>query len=197
MYRVRKDSERGKYSETQRRRNGKGSNSAYIVGYPDGTFRYNNHLTRGETAAVFARLLAAHNGDTIGQTARTPYKDVNSHDWYAGYVNYLDRYGILTGYEDDTFRPNEFIRTAAEKGWINGYEDMTFRGEKDITRAEAVAVVNRLLEREADKDFLEKYHQNITIFSDMKDKSHWAYYDVIEATNSHYGNYEDGKEIWI
>lgn len=215
--------------------------SAYIVGYPDGTFRYNSHLTRGETAAVFARLLAAHNGDTIGQTARTPYKDVNSHDWYAGYVNYLDRSGILTGYEDDTFRPNEsitrseftavavrfyqicgesqvkkentekenftdlpdsywaaeFIRTAAEKGWINGYEDMTFRGEKDITRAEAVAVVNRLLEREADKDFLEKYHQNITIFSDMKDKSHWAYYDVIEATNSHYGNYEDGKEVWI
>ena len=97
----------------------------------------------------------------------------------------------------DSYWAAEFIRTAAEKGWINGYEDMTFRGEKDITRAEAVAVVNRLLEREADKEYLERYHQNITIFSDMKDKNHWAYYDVIEATNSHYGNYEDGKEVWI
>ncbi len=59
---------------------------AYIVGYPDGTFGPERSMTRSEAAAIFARLLANKNGDTITTTAKTKFADIPGDAWYSGYV---------------------------------------------------------------------------------------------------------------
>ena len=83
---------------------------------------------------------------------------------------------------NDTHWAVPFINSASEKGWINGYPDNTFKPNKNITRAEAVAVVNNILNREVDKEAINTNLFELTRFSDML-SSHWAYYDIIIATN--------------
>jgi len=200
---------------------------AYIVGYTDGTFGPERSMTRSEAAAIFARLLADKNGDTITTVAVTKFSDIPEHAWYSGYVKYLTGYGVVTGMSDGTFAPNEpvtrsqftamavrffeaygdgdpeimeqyaefndvssgywaaeYIREAAIYGWIKGYGDGTFRGDDDITRAEVVTIVNRLLDREADVDYISANLSNLNTFPDVTEK-HWAYYAVLEAANGH------------
>ena len=48
----------------------------------------------------------------------------------------------------------EYIKYAALHGWINGYGDGSFHAEREINRAEVVTIVNRLLGREADEDYI-------------------------------------------
>ena len=54
----------------------------YIVGYTDGTFGPSRSMTRAEAAAIFARLLAEKNGDTISTAANTKFADIPAHAWY-------------------------------------------------------------------------------------------------------------------
>ena len=76
-----------------------------------------------------------------------------------------------------------FIHAAASVGWIEGYEDGSFRPELKITRAEFMAMANRMLERapELESDLL----SDMVTWSDNMDKNQWYYLDVQEATNSH------------
>ena len=170
---------------------------AYIYGYPDGTFGAERSMTRSEAAAIFARLLADKNGDTITAAAKTRFTDIPANSWYSGYVKYLTGYGVAYGCGDNLFAPDraitraeftamavrffdaygegadelmekykgfddvssgywaaEYIKDAALHGWIIGYGDGTFRGERSITRAEVVAIVNRLLGRTADEKYI-------------------------------------------
>lgn len=208
---------------------------AYIYGYPDGTFGAERSMTRSEAAAIFGRLLADKNGDTI-TAARTKFSDVPANSWYSGYVKYLTGYGIAYGCGNNRFDPDraitraeftamavrffnaygegadelmekysgfddvssgywaaEYIKDAALHGWIFGYEDGTFRGERSITRAEVVAIVNRLLGRTADREYIAGNIRRLNTFTDM-DKGHWAYYDVMEAANSHKADMTDTEE---
>ena len=71
--------------------------------------------------------------------------------------------------------------------------DGTFRGERSITRAEVVAIVNRLLGRTADEEYITANLRRLGTFTDM-DKRHWAYYDVMEAANSHNADMTDTEE---
>ena len=87
------------------------------------------------------------------------------------------------------------IQTAIANGWIVGYPDGTFRGESDITRAEAVAVVNRSLGRRADTDYIAKNLSTLTRFTDISDK-HWAYFDVMESANTHETPQGAATETW-
>lgn len=209
---------------------------AYIYGYPDGTFGAERSMTRSEAAAIFARLLADKNGDTVTAAARTRFSDIPANSWYSGYVKYLTGYGIAYGCGNDLFAPDraitraeftamavrffdaygegadelmekysgfddvssgywaaEYIKDAALHGWIFGYGDGTFRGERSITRAEVVAIVNRLLGRTADEGYITANFRRLNTFSDM-DKRHWAYYDVLEAANSHHADMTDTEE---
>jgi len=77
----------------------------------------------------------------------------------------------------------EYISRAANKGWILGYEDGTFRPERNITRAEAMAMINRVLKRlpETEDDLLE----GMRTFTDNMDVEKWYYTVVQEASNSH------------
>ena len=199
----------------------------YIVGYTDGTFGPGRSMARSEAAAIFARLLAEKNGDTISTAANTKFADIPAHAWYSGYVKYLSNNGITYGKSKTVFAPNdaitraefttmavrffdvygsgdaeimeqfggfndvssgywaaEYIKYAALHGWINGYGDGSFHADREINRAEVVTIVNRLLGREADEDYIADNLRKLNTFPDVSRK-HWAYYAVMEAANAH------------
>ena len=203
---------------------------AYVVGYTDGTFGPERNMTRSEAAAIFARLLADKNGDTITTAAKTKFTDIPANAWYSGYVKYLSNYDVVYGRGDSAFAPNEpitraeftamavrffdaygdgdpelmeqyagfddvspgywaaeYIADAARYGWIKGYGDGSFRADRNITRAEVVTIVNRLLGRQADEAYIDANPRRLNQFSDLK-SSHWAYYDIMEAANTHTAN---------
>lgn len=84
---------------------------AYIVGYPDETVRPENNITRAEVITIFFRLLSDETRDAM-MCWDNDYVDVNEDDWFNCAVSTLTRMGIINGYEDDTFRPNEYITRA-------------------------------------------------------------------------------------
>ena len=87
----------------------------------------------------------------------------------------------------------KYINMAAEKGLIKGYPDSTFHPDEPITRAEAMAIINRLLNRHPDKDFLPK---GMIMWPDNMDTEAWYYADVQEATNSHEYEMVGTHEWW-
>ena len=200
---------------------------AYILGYTDGTFGPSRSMTRAEAAAIFARLLAEKNGDTISTAANTRFTDIPAHAWYSGYAKYLNNNGVTYGKSKTIFAPDDaitraefttlavrffdvygdgdaeimeqykdfndvsdgywaaaYIKAAAKHGWINGYGDGSFRADDEINRAEVVTIVNRLLGREADADYIADNLRKLNTFPDVSRK-HWAYYAVMEAANTH------------
>ena len=117
---------------------------SYIIGYEDGTFRPEGNITRAEAAAIFARNIAELKGEKINNSTSS-FDDVESGMWYTSYISYLEKYDIINGYEDGTFRPDE-----------------------EITRAEFVAMAERAYSLFADVE-----DGNENIFTDI-DNSHWA-----------------------
>ena len=94
----------------------------------------------------------------------------------------------------DGYWAAQYIKDAAIYGWIKGYGDGTFRADQEITRAEVVTIVNRLLDRTADKAYLSSHTRDLNTFSDME-KTHWAYYVVMEAANAHIATFDE-EEAW-
>ena len=84
----------------------------YILGYTDGTFGPSRSMTRAEAAAIFARLLAEKNGDTISTAANTRFTDIPAHAWYSGYAKYLNNNGVTYGKSKTIFAPNDAITRA-------------------------------------------------------------------------------------
>ncbi|MBQ4645155.1 MAG: S-layer homology domain-containing protein, partial [Clostridia bacterium] len=85
--------------------------TAYIFGYPDSTFRPEGNMSRAEAAAIFARLISEAKGEKISGTS-TSFKDVSKNEWYINYISYLEKYEIIKGYSDKTFRPDDFVSRA-------------------------------------------------------------------------------------
>ncbi len=79
----------------------------YLIGYEDGTVRPTRYISRAEMATIFYRLL-----DNQGETDEQIFRDVQADAWYSVAVNYLGSIGILRGYEDGTFEPDEPITRA-------------------------------------------------------------------------------------
>ena len=128
------------------------SNAGIITGYKNGTFDPNGYITRAEFAAIASRFF-----DTTYQ-GKDLFPDIDGH-WAAAYIN-----------------------KAAQQGIVNGYPDGTFRPQQLITRAEAMAMVNRTLDRAPDKDH---FLPDMLVWVDNRDTNKWYYEDVQEATNSH------------
>lgn len=95
--------------------------------------------------------------------------------------------------ETDWYYPE--ISAAASRGWIGGYPDGTFRPNVPITRAQAAAVINRLLDRRADEDFLENRPAGLQSFPDAL-PGYWAYEDIMEAANAHDYRRQGDGERW-
>ena len=128
------------------------SNAGIISGYPDGTFKPNAPITRAEFAAIATRFSDA------SYTGRCTFTDVPADHWAAN-----------------------AIALAQDLGWINGYSDGTFKPNQPITRAEAMTLINRVLERAVDRDHM---LADMVTWTDNRPGS-WYYEAVQEATNSH------------
>ena len=84
---------------------------AYIIGYPDGLVKPEANITRAEVATIFFRMLTDESRAAYWSTNNS-FMDVNEKDWYNNAVSTLANAGILNGYADGTFRPNEYITRA-------------------------------------------------------------------------------------
>ena len=119
----------------------------------NGKFRPNEAITRAELAAMLAQFADI-------KSAANSFNDVSARHW-----------------------ASDEIAVCAKMGWINGYPDGTFRPNQYITRAEAMTLVNRVLNRlpENSSDLLD----SMIKWPDNSDASAWYYLAVQEATNSH------------
>lgn len=79
-----------------------------VSGKPDGTFDVSGNLTR----AQLAKMLVETYKIPLNEKKKVSFKDVDDKDWYAKYVHILASHGIITGYEDKTFKPNNKISRA-------------------------------------------------------------------------------------
>ena len=85
---------------------------------------------------------------------------------------------------------------AAGFGWLSGYSDGTFRPNNPITRAEVAVITNRMLGRSADEAYINSHLLDIQQFTDLG-LPHWAFYDIMEAANTHDYRKENGVEYWL
>ena len=139
-----------------------------------------------------------------GEGRFSPDKPISRAEFVAMAVRFFEVYGdgdpeIMEQYAEFSdvsggFWASAYIQDAATYGWIRGYGDGTFRAEQEITRAEVVTVVNRLLGRAADKTYINANLQRLNTFTDMTPQ-HWAYYDVMESANAHLAACAD-SETW-
>ncbi len=75
------------------------------------------------------------------------------------------------------------VAHAVEYGWVNGYADGTFRPNAPISRAEVAAIINRVLQRTADRSYMTANADKLTSFRDVR-SSDWFYADVMAAANT-------------
>ena len=127
------------------------TNAGVLDGYEDGTFKPNGNITRAEFATITARFFEAT------YDGENLFPDIEGH-WAQDYINEAANAGIVNGYEDGTFRPQQYI-----------------------TRAEAVTMVNRTIERHPDADHL---LDDMIVWPDNPETA-WYYEQIQEATNSH------------
>lgn len=138
------------------------NNAGVITDSSNGYFRPNEAITRAELAAMLAKF-----SETTG--AANYFNDVSAKYWAAN-----------------------AIAICAKLGWITGYPDGTFRPDKNVTRAELMAMINRATGR-APKS-ADAFLPGMKTWSDnTADK--WYYLDVQEATNSHSYTVK-GSETW-
>ena len=127
------------------------SNAGILNGYEDGTFQPDGNITRAEFATITARFFEAT------YEGEDLFSDIAGH-WAADYINQAANAGIVDGYPDGTFRP-----------------------QQNITRAEAMTMVNRTIDRHPDA---EHFLDGMITWSDNHEDA-WYYEQVQEATNSH------------
>ncbi len=95
----------------------------------------------------------------------------------------------------ETHWAKQDIIKASENGWILGYPDKTFRPNAFITRGEAMAMVNRVLNRNPESK--EDLWKEMKEWPDNQEIGKWYYLDVQEATNSHtYERKNNAREYW-
>ena len=127
------------------------TNAGIIDGYEDGTFKPNGNITRAEFATIAVRFFEAT------YEGENLFPDIDGH-WAQDYINEAANAGIVDGYPDGTFGP-----------------------QKLITRAEAMTMVNRTIDRHPHKDHL---LDDMIVWPDNPETA-WYYEQVQEATNSH------------
>lgn len=202
----------------------RGTHSAYIFGYPDGTVRPGENLTREEAASILYNLFR----EEMDEDGFAVFEDMGADRWSFEAVNALYANGIVSG-EKGLFRPDEdvtraemasmiyriaggwvgnrkftdtqghwaqeYIEKVAAEGWLAGYNDGSFRPDEGMTRAEAVFLINSVLDRQPEnRDAL---LEDMKVWKDNTDETKWYYLALQEASNTHeYAIKENGREIW-
>ena len=125
-----------------------------IDGYSDGTFRPDGPITRAAFTKMAVNFFDYHVKAYDGK-----FSDVEDSAWYAGYIQAAAELKLIEGFDDGTFRPNDYI-----------------------TRAQACTIINRTLGRVPQGG-----HMNIKPLVTWPDcdADDWYYTAMMEATNSH------------
>ena len=138
-----------------------------VSGMGDGTFQPDRYITRAEFTSMALRF-----ADLPAGVEETIFSDVHEGDWF---------YSTVAG--------------AVHYGWVTGYPDGTFRPERIITRAEVATIVNGMLNRAPDIEAIHRNIEQLRGFTDLT-QTHWAYYFLMEATNTHGYTRINGIETW-
>lgn len=200
---------------------------AYIYGYPTGNLLPEGKITRAEACAIAIRLkgIAANNMTKVNyqdleeNAWYLPY--INE----ALKLNLLDASDnklrpndpitraemarLLAPIDKDNDMKSDFkdiighkyekeINKAYGNGRIIGYPDGTFKPDNDITRAEAVKMFNNIFLRCPDINYIDANENFLKKFNDLS-KNHWAYYELVEAANTHEYKRKPKsiEEIWV
>ncbi|WP_019132055.1 S-layer homology domain-containing protein [Peptoniphilus obesi] len=199
----------------------------YMYGYPDGTVRPEGMMTRAEAAALIARLAkldmsndakpnfqdtesAWYNSAINAMTSKNlmfadkdgnfrPNQAITRAEFARALYGVDKKNDKVAPFED--VKGHEFeaaINQAYGNGRINGYPDGTFKPDAYIQRSEAARILNQYANRGVDFDGLAGVRRYLIKFTDI-DESHWAYYEIMEATNSHEYKRARGKQIetWL
>ncbi|MCL1924825.1 MAG: S-layer homology domain-containing protein, partial [Defluviitaleaceae bacterium] len=206
----------------------------FINGFRDAAFRPENGITRAEIAQIMFNL---SNTSTQFVQPFHGFTDVSPQGWYFQAISYFANAGVLVGFGDGTFRPNENITMAQfaqfavgafgltnynlanpmpglDNHWSNeavaiafdarftAYlgNNFVFNENSIITRAQAVTFINQYLDRTSSisdiEMYLQSYRNGLPVFTDL-DRSHWAFYQIMEASIAHYYFvYLDGSTNW-
>ena len=136
-----------------------------LRGYEDGSFRPDNPISRAECVILLSRLIEVPAGSST-------FSDVPETHW-----------------------ASSAISAGTSAGWLSGYPDGTFRPDQNITRLEAVKMINTAFHRTCDVNYVQTT-KGFPRFYDVSPEF-WGYFDLIEAYVGH--NYivtDDGTEIW-
>lgn len=203
------------------------NHNQYLFGYPEGTFGPDQNMTRAEVAQMFYNLLVDKNvaitasfedvpADAwyaksvntlasmgiisgVGENRFEPERSITRAEFTSMAMKFtkgaLDGTNVFSDvHSGDWFY--EAVVGSIQYGWIEGYEDGTFRPENRITRVEVTSIVNKMLGRFADREFVAGHADELNSFSDVT-STHWGYYHIVEATNSHtYTKPSTNVETW-
>lgn len=97
--------------------------TAFLVGYAEGTFGPECNMTRAEVTTMFARLLTEQ--IEADKTYSNTFNDVAKDCWAANYIGYMQQFGIVTGYEDGSFRPDAPVTRAEFAAIASRFEKLT------------------------------------------------------------------------
>lgn len=124
-----------------------------VGGYSDGTFRPNNNITRAEFSKMILEglevELVKYNGE---------FTDVKASNWYADYLATMKKLGLAEGYNDGTFKPDQYI-----------------------TRAEIAVILSNVIDVEVDKDEINTLLANYTDKDQIPD---WAIEAIAKVVKS-------------
>ncbi len=188
---------------------------AYVIGYPDGTVRPQNNITREEVATIFYRLLREDKLISIA-TDENNFIDVEADRWSNKAISSLANGGYIKGYEDGSFRPGDYITRAEFATMATRYAQLTANG--DISFTDTVGHwAEEYVKKAAGAGWVTGYEDGtfgpekyitraevMTIINRMlvryvdeeglhkdtkfwidMDGTEWYYYNVLEATNFH------------
>ena len=117
---------------------------SYIAGFPDGTFKPSNQVTRAEAVRMFVKLV--NNGAELPKNPTTSFKDANN-AWYSDEINFAVAKGFIKGYSDGTFKPNQAITRAEFAQMISAFVKNGYPGTgnfKDVKGHWASDAINEL-----------------------------------------------------
>ena len=137
-----------------------------VSGDENGNYRPNDPITRAEFCVI--ALAFAYEPEN----AVCYFGDVSRSDWFYTYV-----------------------AQAASYGWIGGYTNGNFGPNDRITRAQVTTIVNNMLGRAADRDYVIDHQADLVQFTDLT-RAHWGYFQIMEATNAHNYTKSNGTESW-
>ena len=189
-----------------------GTHIAYINGYPNGTVRPEGKITRAEAVTMVVRLKAypmiegagiykdvakdawyapyveaAYRQGILEEKAGEAFKpDENiTRGELAQLISHIDKKNDAKAPFTDVegYKYKAAIDQSYGNERILGYPDNTFRPDAEITRAETAAMLNRLFGRSVRAEGIKNIE--IKIFIDLQDTNYWAYYEIIEAANTH------------